>query len=137
LVLLKPIANILIIDDEADIAKTMKDGLILSGFEATAFTDPGKALEHLREHSKEFCAVVSDIRMPNISGFQIARAVKATNPDLKVILMSAFSINQKEFAMVMPSTQVDEFVEKPTSIREIKDVLLKHVGQTKQLTGGR
>lgn len=129
----KLIANILIIDDESDVASVIEAGLRRNGFATNAFTDSIKAMNHFQLHSREYCAVLSDIRMPGKTGFQVAREAKKTNPDVKVILMSAFEIKE-EFQKVMPSTQVDDFITKPAHFEEIKSVLLRHVGQTKQLT---
>ena len=89
----------------------------------------------LRQHPEEYCAVLSDIRMPGITGFQVAREVKGINPRLKVILMSAFDISPAEFKNVMPTTQVDDFIVKPARVVELKRILLKHIGENKQLLG--
>jgi CheY-like chemotaxis protein len=129
----KPIANILVIDDEADIVNIVKQGLQRNGFKVTAFTDPRAALDNFRQHSKEYCVVVSDIKMPHVTGFQVAREIRGINPEVKVILMTAFEIDQEEFSKVLPSAQVDDFIKKPATVAHIKDVLLKHIGQTKQL----
>ena len=131
----KPIANILVIDDESDIVHVITAGLHSNGFQAKGFTSPSMAMEHLRQHASEYCAVLSDIRMPESTGFQVAREVKKINPKLKVVLMSAFEINTADFGKVMPSTRVDDFVRKPASMGGIKDVLMKHVGQTKRILG--
>jgi len=133
---MKPIANILVVDDEEDIVTIVRDGLQLNGFEVSVFTNPSEALKHFRKHSKEFCAVLSDIRMPQITGFQVAREVRNTNPAVKVILMTSFDINHSEFERVMPSTHIDDFIRKPATIAQIKSVLLKHIGQTKSLMAG-
>ena len=130
---LKPIANILVVDDEPDILKVLLKGLQMNGFKASGYTDASLALSHLREHSKEYCAVLSDIRMPGVTGFQVARETKKINPELKIILMSAFEVQTSDFEKVMPSTSVDDFIQKPTSIATIKNVLLKHIAMTKSL----
>jgi DNA-binding NtrC family response regulator len=129
----KPLANILVVDDESDIVKVVVKGLQKNGFNATGFTDPSSGLRHLRQHSKEYCAVLSDIRMPGLSGFQMAREIKNINPELKIVLMSAFEIKAADFEKVMPSTSVDDFIEKPATIVTISNVLLKHISRTKSL----
>ena len=47
--------------------------------------------------------------------------------------MSAFDISPAEFHKVMPAREVDDFVKKTASVAELKNVLFKHVGGTKQL----
>jgi YesN/AraC family two-component response regulator len=69
--------------------------------------------------------------MPGLSGIQLARKVKETNPDVKVVLMTAFEIRDNEFSKVFPSTQVDGFIQKPVRIRELTDKILSVIGQSK------
>jgi CheY-like chemotaxis protein len=108
-----------------------------NGFKVAGFTNPAEAIEYFNQQQQKkpdaFCAVLSDIRMPGLSGFQVARHVKQTNPDVKVILLSAFEIRTGEFSKVMPSTQIDDWITKPSSIEQIRNTLLKHVGNTKRL----
>ena len=66
-----------------------------------------------------FSAIVSDIRMPGITGFQLARRVKKVHPKIKIVLMSSFEINKPEFERVLPSTSVDGFLCKPFRISEL------------------
>jgi two-component system response regulator ChvI len=129
----RPIARILVIDDDADIVNSVKKGLLSNGFEAEGFSDPLLAMEHFRQNSGAYCAVLSDIRMPGYSGFSVAREIKRINPKVKVILLSSFEIMKDEVSKVMPSNQVDDFVSKPARVGQIKEVLLRHIGNTKML----
>jgi YesN/AraC family two-component response regulator len=79
--------------------------------------------------------VVSDIRMPALSGMQLARKVKEVNPNVKVVLMTAFEIKDNEFSKVFPSTHVDGFVQKPIGIRDLTDKILSIIGETKRRQG--
>ena len=74
--------------------------------------------------------------MPGLTGFQMAREIKKINPELKIILMSAFEIQTADFEKVMPSTSVDDFIKKPPDIVTIKNVLVKHISMTKSLAYG-
>jgi YesN/AraC family two-component response regulator len=80
--------------------------------------------------------MLSDIRMPSMSGIQLARKIKEINPNVKVILMTVFKIRDNEFSQVFPSTQVDGFVQKPVGIRELTDKILSIIGETKRRTNG-
>jgi YesN/AraC family two-component response regulator len=75
--------------------------------------------------------MLSDVRMPSLSGIQLARKVKEVNPGIKVILMTAFEIKDNEFSTVFPSTQVDGFVQKPIGIKELTDKILSIIGESK------
>jgi two-component system response regulator YesN len=79
-----------------------------------------------------YCIVLSDVRMPSLSGMQLAREVKDANPDVKVILMTAFEIKDNEFSKVILSTQIDGFVQKPFRIKDLTDKVLDLMGETKR-----
>jgi YesN/AraC family two-component response regulator len=72
--------------------------------------------------------------MPGLSGMQRARKVKEINPNVKVVLMTAFEIKDNEFSKVFPSTQVDGFVQKPIGIRDLTDKILSLIGESKRRT---
>ena len=70
--------------------------------------------------------------MPGISGILLARKVKEINPNVKVVLMTSFEINDNEFSKVFPSTQVDGFVQKPVGIKNLTNKILDTIGETKR-----
>ncbi len=129
----KPIAKLLIVDDDSDIAYVLKQGLIKNGFLVNAFTNPEEALQKFESNSKDYCLMLSDIRMPALSGIQLARKVKEINPDIKVVLMTSFDIiRDNEFAKVFPSMHVDGFVQKPIGISDLTNKILSIIGETKR-----
>jgi two-component system, response regulator YesN len=76
--------------------------------------------------------MLSDIRMPGISGIKLARKVKEINPKVKVVLMTSFEIKDNEFSKVFPSTQVDGFVQKPIQIKDLTNKILDIIGESKR-----
>jgi DNA-binding NtrC family response regulator len=128
----KPLANLLVVDDDSDIAHVLKQGFLKNRFLVSAFTDPEAALKNFQSNSKDYCLVLSDIRMPGMSGIRLARKVKQINPNVKVVLMTSFEIKDNEFSKVFPSTQVDGFVQKPISIEDLTNKILDTIGQTKR-----
>jgi YesN/AraC family two-component response regulator len=76
--------------------------------------------------------MLSDIRMPEMSGIQLARKVKEINPKVKVVLMTSFEIKDNEFSKVFPSTQVDGFVQKPFQMKDLTDKILDIIGESKR-----
>ena len=67
--------------------------------------------------------VLSDIRMASKSGFELVRHVKDLRPEMKITLMTAFKINQSEAQIVLPSTKVDAFLNKPFRSAELIDAV--------------
>ena len=128
----KPLANLLIVDDDPDIAHVLKQGFLKNSFLVSAFTNPEEALKNFQSNSEEYCLMLSDIRMPGMSGIKLARKVKEINPKVKVILMTSFEINDNEFSKVFPSTQVDGFAQKPIRIEELTNKILDIIGESKR-----
>jgi DNA-binding NtrC family response regulator len=132
----KPLAKLLVVDDDPDIAQVLKMGLLKNGFLVDAFTKPEDALQSFKSDSDSYCLVLSDIRMPSISGILLSKKVKEVNPNVKVVLMTAFEIRDNEFSKVFPSTQVDGFVQKPIAIKDLTDKILTLIGDTKNRKKG-
>ena len=128
----KPIANLLVVDDDSDIVYVLKQSLLKNGFLVNAFTNPEDALQNFQSNSKDYCLMVSDIRMPGLSGIGLARKVKEINPNVKVILMTSIEIRDNEFSKVFPSTQVDGFVQKPVGIKNLTNKILDIIGESKR-----
>jgi len=51
--------------------------------------------------------------MPELSGFELTRKIREFNPEIKVILMTAFDISKKEVSIILPSTKTNGFLNKP------------------------
>jgi DNA-binding NtrC family response regulator len=128
----KPLAKLLVVDDASDIVQVLKTGLQKNGFLVSAFNNPEEAIQSFKSNSKDYCLVLSDIRMPALSGIQLARKVKEINPNVKVVLMTSFEIKDNEFSKVFPSLHVDGFVQKPIVISNLTNKILNIIGETKR-----
>ena len=102
--------HILVLDDDFDIVSIIKISLQKRRFNVFAFTDPFLALEHFELNSKNYGLVLSDVRMPGMPGFEFVRKVREIEPNVKILLMSAFEISDLEFSRALPSdTKIDGF----------------------------
>src|SRR5215208_7952945 len=117
---------------DPDIVQVLKMGLLKNRFLVNAFTNPEEALQSFKSNAESYCLVVSDIRMPGLSEIQLASKVKEVNPNVKVVLMTAFEIRDSEFSTVFPSTHVDGFVQKPIGIKELTSKILSIIGESKK-----
>ena len=116
---------VLIVDDEIDIVSVFKQGLENEGFRVIGFTDPALALEHFKINSRKYGIVISDCRMPGISGYELIKRVKEIKSE--VFLMTAFEINDAEFRAVLPDVMIDGFIQKPISVKDLVNMITEHI----------
>ena len=80
--------NICIVEDEEILRETLKDDLTDAGYSVTAFDHPVKALEYITKNNVD--VVVSDIRLPQMSGLELLPKIKSAKPETFVVMMTAF-----------------------------------------------
>ena len=112
-----PTQSILVVDDELDIVVIFKQALSRQGYTVFGFTDPVLALEHFKINSEGYGLVITDVRMPRMSGLELAANIKAIKPDTKVVLMSAFEVSDFEFSM--PGIKIKDFLRKPVDVKTL------------------
>jgi PleD family two-component response regulator len=72
----KPQTRLLVVDDEPDIVHVLKLGLQQNGFLVDGFTNSEEALQSLKSNAESYCLVLSDVRMPGLTGIQLAKRVR-------------------------------------------------------------
>lgn len=112
-----PRLRILVVDDDADLAEAMSEGLEIRGHEAEACSSGFAALDLLA--AKPWDAVVSDVSMPGMSGYQLLDDVQDRWPGLPVVLMTGFSTAIAEGGRRIPV----RILQKPVEIPDLLDAL--------------
>ncbi|WP_025126756.1 sigma-54 dependent transcriptional regulator [Pseudomonas sp. PH1b] len=103
--------SVIVVDDEASIRTAIEQWLSLSGFEVQLFS---RAEECLAQLPKDFPGVVlSDVRMPGISGLELLAQVQQLDPDLPVILLTGHG--DVPMAVEAMRDGAYDFLEKPFS----------------------
>lgn len=93
-----------------------------TGFEVIhTFRDGAEAIEYLKV--QEVALIISDIKMVNVSGIDLARYIYENKPHIKVILLSGYA--EFEYAKAAIQYNVEEYITKPTDFNELKKALLK------------
>jgi CheY-like chemotaxis protein len=67
--------------------------------------------------------VLSDIRMPQMNGYELVIKIKTLKPKIKIILMSAFEIREGELSRVLPSIKIDGLISKPISLKNLVEII--------------
>jgi DNA-binding response OmpR family regulator len=105
-------ADILIVDDEADVRRSMSEVLQISGFSVVEAEDGAVAYGLLREN--RYGMVLLDIRMPKLDGVSLIEALSELPP---VVVHSAFSLSSEDRARL--GTKVVQYLHKPVTPREL------------------
>jgi len=115
----------MIVDDEKDILAILKAGLeSKGGFSIDIFNSGEDALQGFTSQSTDYYdLVLTDIRMPKMSGFDLYRRIREKNQLIPIAFITAFEINEDEFSKVMPSIKVRDFIKKPIRIPELVERL--------------
>jgi DNA-binding NtrC family response regulator len=79
-------ANILIIDDEKSIRKTLSEILSYEGYKVDEAADGAEGFKMFKE--KQYDAILCDIKMPKMDGLEFLEKAKETNPDIPIIMVS-------------------------------------------------
>ena len=80
-------ADILIIDDEKAIRKTLSEILSFEGYRIDEASDGEEGLKKFRE--RNYDVVLCDIKMPKIDGIEFLQRAGESNPDIPVIMLSS------------------------------------------------
>jgi two-component system, NtrC family, response regulator AtoC len=107
----KIVGRILVADDEEDLRTFLAESLERAGHEVTQVADGAAALR--AAHEEPFDVVLTDLRMPGTDGMTVVRTVRTEQPDVEVIVITAFG----DVATAVEAMKLGAFdyLEKPLS----------------------
>jgi CheY-like chemotaxis protein len=118
--------RIMAVDDEPDILNIVKISLAKWGYKVDAFADPVAAIDHFRENASAYSLILTDIKMPGMSGEELARRTKEIRPDIKVMVMTAFEVN-RDLRKDLPSIERHGFLQKPFHAADVCVAVKRHL----------
>lgn len=113
--------KILLVDDEDSIHLIYSEELEEEGYEVHSALSGEEALEKLKIIAPDL--VILDINMPGMNGIDVLRQMKENNPDLPVILCSAYPEFKQDFA----SWASDDYIVKSSNLDELKAAVKRHL----------
>lgn len=108
---------ILVVDDEAIVRDSIKDWLQETGYQVATAGTGEEALAMIEKH--DFSVLILDVRLPGKSGITVLREAKASKPDIKAIMITAYPT--KEIAAESKSLGVIDYLVKPIFPKDIED----------------
>lgn len=119
--------NILVVDDEMDMRLAIKEALCRKGYEVDMAVDGKEAVRKFSEG--EYSMVISDMKMPGMTGMDVLKEVKKTAPHIPVLLITAFGTIQKAVEAVKEGAV--DFILKPFTLDALELTVDKALKQQK------
>jgi GAF domain-containing protein/CheY-like chemotaxis protein len=120
----------LVVDDEPTVRTVLADVLTAAGHQVVEAADGLEAIDRFR--AEPFDLVLTDLAMPRVSGWQVARAAKRIAPGVPVFLVTGFGVELS--AEERRANGVDAVLVKPLQIQEILDAVAE-VARTRPPAG--
>jgi CheY-like chemotaxis protein len=110
-------ANILVVDDEPEVLKALGLNLEYFGHWVKGYTSGAEAIKAFKDGNYDL--VITDLGMPEVSGWNVARAIKKMKPDVPVLLITGWAIELDEEQKKI----VDGIIAKPFSRNSISSAI--------------
>jgi len=113
--------RILLVDDEEGIQLLYREEFEDEGFEVISAYNGAEALEKFNQEPPDL--VILDINMPGMNGIEVLRRMKEMNPNLPVILSSAYQEYKQDFG----TWASEDYIVKSANMDELKNAVRKHL----------
>jgi two-component system response regulator PilR (NtrC family) len=123
-------SNLLIVDDEQSYRQLLTLVFEGDGHYIRTAVNGREALSMLETESAD--VIISDVKMPDMNGIELLRAVRAVSPDTGVVLMTAFA--SVETAREAFKLGADDFIQKPFDVDELKIIVKKALDKQALIT---
>jgi DNA-binding NtrC family response regulator len=122
----KTMASILVVDDDQNIRKVLRDFLDKEGFHVLTASDVDKALPFI--DAQDLDLIVTDLKMPGKSGMDLLTLCHEKRPAVPVIMVTAFG--NVEAAVTAMKKGAYDFITKPFDENELLNVIEKALSES-------
>ena len=112
--------KILLVEDEKDILNLFQKFFEKSGFYVSAFSEPLLAVQEFIKNNddNDYDLVISDIRMTEMNGIELASIIRKKNKDIPIILMTAYNTIDIE-PSILKSLNIEDIINKPIKLKDL------------------
>jgi DNA-binding NtrC family response regulator len=127
------ILRILIIEDDEEMRSLLKDSLEEEGFETDSVSNGSDAFRKLVK--EPFNLIITDVRMPGLTGLDILPGIKKLQPEVPVIVITAFGSAEVYRRSIERGAAV--YLEKPIRTNKLKTLIHEMVFSKGKMAGGK
>ena len=113
--------QIVIIDDEPDIAELFSEGLKMVGYKTVTFDDVEDAIEYISINRSNIALATVDWWMPLMDGFRIIKLISGIDSDIKFLLISGYDLTEDQLRL---DNNVS-YLKKPIRITQLIETVKK------------
>lgn len=110
---------ILIVEDNPNMSSLLEEMLEVFSYKSVRADSGHEALKKIE--SENFAMVITDLKMPNMTGLELLKNIKEKNPDMPVVLISGYALKDVESSSDTPKP--DGFLSKPFLMSDIEKLL--------------
>ena len=111
--------KILIVDDNPNMSSLLAEMLEVFDYESLRAGDGLEAIEKVEKN--DISLVITDMRMPKMSGLDLLQKIKEKRPDLPVVVISGYALDDEGSNLL--SNMADGFLNKPFKMSDIEQLL--------------
>lgn len=115
-----PEGNLLVVDDNAGIRRLLYELLTQEGYRVQTAENGMECLIKVQEN--EFDLVILDAKMPGISGLETVIELKKGNPDLPIIMITAYS-EMPVINAALDNGLIEHYLAKPFDLNEVRSLV--------------
>lgn len=120
-----PALYVMVVDDDAGVGAFFRNLLTGVGYQVELFSDSNEALQHYQQDPDRYRLVVTDHKMPGLSGIELINAIKALRPHVPVIMCTGYSAQiDKDFAASLQINFLPKPLEKFSELTTLAKSLL-------------
>ncbi len=111
--------TVLVVDDDKGVQLLVRRALAMRGFGVIIASSGEDALRLFEQHERELCLVLMDITMPNMSGVEALKRIRATGSELPVLLSSGYNVE----VVAADTPRFSAYLQKPYDLTQLLDAV--------------
>ena len=117
--------NVLVVDDEKTVCNSCKKILTREGYNVEVAMSGEEALSKVK--GNDFDVLVTDWKMPQLDGIEVANRIKKENPNIAVVMITGYP--SVETSIKALRSGVSDYVPKPFTPAELSDAMIRALGR--------
>jgi CheY-like chemotaxis protein len=112
--------QVLLAEDDGQLRRLIAEALTQAGLKVAQAEDGSEAYKILKDHPQPSALLISDVRMPQMDGYELAERAIALNPEIKILMLTGYNdmlippaaLRAREVRVLMKPVDLDRLCER-------------------------